>query len=66
MKDKIIQFLEVTGFNWFIPLVKLVTGDDAKQQLQELAKMVGIPLLAIIIFLGLWHVGAAKVVSLIL
>jgi len=63
MKDKIIHFLEITGFTWFVPLVKLASGDSAKVQLQELAKMVGIPFLAIVIFLGLWHVGAAKVVT---
>jgi len=63
MKDKIISTLELTGFTWFVPLVKLVTGESPKQQLQTLAKMIGIPLLAMIIFLGLWHVGAAKVVT---
>jgi nitrate/nitrite transport system permease protein len=63
MKDKIINILELTGFTWFIPLVKLVTGESPKQQLQDLVKMIGIPMLAMIIFLGLWHVGAAKVVT---
>jgi nitrate/nitrite transport system permease protein len=63
MKDKIISILELTGFTWFIPVVKLVTGESPKQQLQDLVKMIGIPMLAIIIFLGLWHVGAAKVVT---
>lgn len=63
MKDKIISILELTGFTWFIPLVKLVTGESPKQQLQDLVKMIGIPMLAMIIFLGLWHVGAAKVVT---
>ncbi len=63
MKDKIINVFEVTGFTWFIPLVKLVTGDSPQQQLQDLAKMVGIPLFAFIVFLGLWHIGAAKVVT---
>ncbi|HEC60331.1 MAG TPA: ABC transporter permease [Methylophaga sp.] len=63
MKDKIINGLELTGFTWFIPLVKLLTGESPKQQLMALAKMVGIPLLAMIIFLGLWQVGAAKVVT---
>jgi nitrate/nitrite transport system permease protein len=63
MKDKIIKSLELSGFTWFIPLVKLVAGESPKQQLQDLAKMIGIPLLAMIIFLGLWHIGAAKVVT---
>lgn len=63
MKDKIINSLELSGLTWFIPLVKLVSGEPPKQQLQELMKMVGIPMLAIVIFLGLWHVGAAKVVT---
>jgi nitrate/nitrite transport system permease protein len=63
MKDKVIHFFEVTGFTWFIPLVKLISGESPKKQLQNLAEMVGIPLLALIIFLGFWHVGAAKVVT---
>jgi nitrate/nitrite transport system permease protein len=63
MKDKIINVFEVTGFTWFVPLVKLAAGDSPKQQLQDLAKMVGIPLLAFIVFLGMWHIGAAKVVT---
>lgn len=63
MKDKIISILELTGFTWFIPLVKLVSGESPKHQLQDLVKMIGIPMLAMIIFLGLWHVGAAKVVT---
>ncbi|OUR72978.1 nitrate ABC transporter permease [Methylophaga sp. 41_12_T18] len=61
MKDKIIAFFEVTGLTWFIPLVKLLTNDNPQLQAQTLFKMVGIPMLAIIIFIGLWHVGAAKV-----
>jgi len=63
MKDKLIHFFEVTGFTWFIPLVKLLAGDNPQQQLADLIKMVGIPVLAFAIFLGLWHIGAAKVVT---
>ena len=63
MKTKIINILEVTGFTWFVPLVKLATGESPKQQLSILAKMVGIPMIAIIVFLGFWHIGAAKIVT---
>lgn len=63
MKDRLINFFEVTGFTWFVPLVKLLAGESPQQQVANLVKMVGIPVLAFIIFLGLWHVGAAKVIT---
>ncbi|MCX4188119.1 ABC transporter permease [Methylophaga sp. OBS4] len=63
MKDKLIYFLELTGFSWFIPLVKLASGESPKHQLQDLAKMVGVPLFAIVVFLMFWHMGAAKIVT---
>lgn len=63
MKDKLIYFLELTGFTWFIPLVRLSAGESPKHQMQELGKMVGVPLFAIAVFLFLWHLGAAKVIT---
>lgn len=63
MKDKLINFFEVTGFTWFVPLVKIVFGESPKQQLSIFASMVGIPVFAFVVFLGLWHVGAAKVIT---
>lgn len=63
MKDKLIYFLELTGFTWFIPLVKLGAGESAKHQLQDLAKMVGVPMFAIVVFLLFWHMGAAKIIT---
>lgn len=63
MKDKIINVFEVTGFTWFVPLVKLLSGESPKQQLLDLAKMVGIPMVAFVVFLGIWHMGAAKVIT---
>jgi nitrate/nitrite transport system permease protein len=63
MKDKIIGFFELTGLTWFVPLVKLAFGDSPKHQLHSLAKMVGVPLFAIVVFLFIWHIGAAKVIT---
>lgn len=63
MKDKLINFLELTGFTWFIPLVKLGTGESPKNQMQDLAKMVLVPMSAIVVFLLLWHMGAAKIIT---
>jgi nitrate/nitrite transport system permease protein len=63
MKDKLINFFKVTGFTWFVPLVKTMFGESPKQQLSIFASMVGIPVFAFVVFLGLWHVGAAKVIT---
>ncbi|MCX4188997.1 ABC transporter permease [Methylophaga sp. OBS3] len=63
MKDKTIRFLELIGFTWFVPVVKLVSGESPKHQLQQLAKMVGVPLFAIVVFLFCWHIGAAKIIT---
>jgi nitrate/nitrite transport system permease protein len=63
MKDKLINFLELAGLTWFVPVVRLLSGETPARQLHDLAKMVGIPLFAIVVFLSLWHLGAAKVIT---
>jgi len=63
MKDKLINGFEMIGFTWFVPVVKLLSGESPKAQFAILAKTVGIPIIAFAIFLVLWHVGAAKVIT---
>lgn len=63
MKDKLINFLELAGLTWFVPVIRLLSGEAPARQLHDLAKMVGIPLFAIVVFLFLWHLGAAKVIT---
>jgi nitrate/nitrite transport system permease protein len=63
MKDKLINFFEVTGFTWFVPLVKILFGESPAKQLSIFASMVGVPLFAFVVFLGLWHLGAAKIIT---
>jgi nitrate/nitrite transport system permease protein len=63
MKDKLINLLELIGFNWFVPVVRLSTGESPKHQVQELGKMVGVPLFAVVVFLLFWHMGAAKIIT---
>lgn len=61
MKDKIIYFMETAGLTWLIPLVRLVSGESPTRQLQQLAMLIGLPLVAMVAFLFFWHVGAAQV-----
>ena len=58
---KINNFLELIGFTWFIPIVKLLAGEDPVVQLKEAIKVIGVPVLAMLIFIGFWDWGAAKI-----
>ena len=61
MKNKIINFLEQIGFGWSVPLVRLVTGENPRDQLADLFHSVGLPVTAFAIFLALWGGFAAQV-----
>jgi len=60
-KEKTITLLESIGLNWLVPLLRLALGDDPKAQVRELFYVIGLPMIAFAIFLGLWSVGASKV-----
>jgi len=61
MKNKIINFLETIGFSWAVPVVKLAAGENPKEQGNELFQLLGLPLIAIMLFLALWGATAAQV-----
>lgn len=62
MKNKLIRTLSVLGLNWFIPLVRLATGENPRQQFKELGSMVLVPVIAVVLFLGAWS-GVARQVD---
>jgi nitrate/nitrite transport system permease protein len=61
MKDKLIHSLETVGLSPMVPLVRLASGENPKQQLSDIFERLGLPILAIVVFLLLWSVSAAKV-----
>jgi nitrate/nitrite transport system permease protein len=54
-------FLNILGFGWFVPITRIVAGEPAQPQLKELWRALGIPLVAIVIFLAAWGFLAPKV-----
>jgi len=61
MKNKIVNFFETIGCSWAVPIVKLATGENPKEQGNALFQLLGLPLIAIMLFLGLWSAMAAQV-----
>ena len=58
MATRIISMFESIGFSWFTPIIRLLIGENPKEQLMVMLKQIGIPVAAFFAFLFLWHVGA--------
>ncbi len=61
MKAKAINFFNVTGMKWGVPLVKMISGEDILEQLKLIIKSVLTPVIAILSFLMIWSFGASRV-----
>jgi nitrate/nitrite transport system permease protein len=61
MKNKLFRFLEMTGLGWCVPIAKLISGDNPKTQVQDIFHLLGLPFIAILIFLVLWGTLASQV-----
>jgi nitrate/nitrite transport system permease protein len=61
MNNQLIKFFNITGLTWFVPLVKIAAGENPTQQIRQLLLIVGVPVIAFTLFLGLWSFSASKV-----
>jgi nitrate/nitrite transport system permease protein len=61
MSNQLIKFFNITGLTWFVPLVKIAAGENPAQQVRQLFLIMGVPIIAFALFLGLWSFSASKV-----
>ncbi len=61
MYNRLIKFLNLSGLTWFVPLAKIAAGDNPALQIRQLWLIMGVPMLAFMLFLGLWSFSASKV-----
>jgi nitrate/nitrite transport system permease protein len=61
MGNQLIKFFNLTGLTWFVPFVKIAAGENPAQQVRQLFLIMGVPMIAIMFFLGFWSISAAKV-----
>lgn len=61
MTAQLIHRFENYGFGWFVPVIKLLSGNNPADQVLVIMKGLGVPLLSIGIFLLLWGAGASQV-----
>ncbi|MEM8800589.1 MAG: ABC transporter permease [Pseudomonadota bacterium] len=58
---RVTNLLDALGFGFLNPLIRLASGESPKQNFAELWSQVGVPILAFLMFLGVWSWGADKV-----
>ncbi len=59
--NKASGWLDALGFSWLTPLLKMGAGDNPKEQLIELKRVLLIPLLGIFAFVLAWSILAPQV-----
>src|SRR5690242_13111560 len=58
---RVSKFLDIIGFGWLVTLTHVVIGKDRRQNAKTLWKQLGVPLVAIGLFLAIWAGLAPKV-----
>jgi nitrate/nitrite transport system permease protein len=61
MLNNAINFCNRSGLTWFVPWLRLAAGEDPREQLRAMWMMMGVPFIAIAVFLTVWNAGAAGV-----
>jgi len=61
--ERITRVLDTLGLPILIPLVRLLAGEPPREQLRQLALLVGVPLLAFGLFLAMWSGVAESIVT---
>ena len=59
--NKADSYLSMLGLAWVTPLLKIFAGDNIKTNGKDIWRLLGVPLLAIVIFLAAWGYAAPKV-----
>ena len=55
------NYLGLLGLGWFVPVVKMARREDPAEQVRQIWRQLGIPLLAIALFLAVWAQLAPRI-----
>ena len=58
---KLDTWFKVLGLAWITPILRAAAGDNPRAQVTQIWRLLGVPLLSIAVFLGLWAALAPQV-----
>ena len=61
MKRFLLKTLDIAALSVFEPVVRLAFGEEPRVQLVKIGKFIGVPVLAFLVFLGVWQVAAMNI-----
>lgn len=61
MMAQLIHRFESYGLGWFLPVIRLLNGNNPREQVLTIFRGVGVPMLSIALFLLIWAGAASKV-----
>jgi nitrate/nitrite transport system permease protein len=59
--ERLCRTLTLLGLGFLVPLIRMACGEDSRTQSKELWRMLGVPLLAMAVFVVLWSYAAAHI-----
>jgi len=59
--SRVNNVLTLIGLTWFTPIIRMIAGENPRQELMHLWRLLGVPVLAFAVFLGLWSQSAQQV-----
>jgi len=61
--ERLYAVLGVAGIGFLVPLVRLARGEHARPQLAALWQLLGVPLVAVAVFLLIWSQASTRIVT---
>jgi nitrate/nitrite transport system permease protein len=59
--EKLCRVLTLLGLGFVVPIVRMICGEDPRMQLAALWRTLGVPVLAMLVFVLLWSFSAARI-----
>jgi nitrate/nitrite transport system permease protein len=63
MLNRAGTYLGLIGLGWFVPIVRMATGESPAEQMRQIWRQLGIPLLAITVFIVVWAEVAPRITT---
>jgi nitrate/nitrite transport system permease protein len=59
--ERLCRVLTLLGLGFIVPMIRIACGEDSRVQAKALWQMLGVPLLAMLVFVLLWSFAAARI-----